>query len=303
MSNNWQDGLILSSFGGFYTVLSQEKEHKCQLRGKLKKKRFSDDGLSGVFVGDKIQFSLATDGESYGMIEALYPRQNFLPRPKIANIEQAIIVMAAKEPDYDLLLLEKILITTAFLGIKAAICINKIDLADHDLNPILEPYQKAGWPITLVSTYTDQGINQFKKLLTGKISVLAGPSGVGKSSILNAILPEANIAVNAISDRLQRGKHTTRSVSLLPLAEGGFVADAPGFSLLDLPLALKKDDLSDYYPEYKALGEQCRFLGCNHQNEPDCAVKLAVEKGELALSRYQYYLRFLAEIAEREIKY
>ncbi|MCL1905892.1 MAG: ribosome small subunit-dependent GTPase A, partial [Clostridiales bacterium] len=274
MEERLTTGRVLAARGGFYRVLAADRQMDCRLRGKLKRGG-ALAGAGGVSVGDIVQISLhrQENGEMAGMVESVLPRTSLLLRPHIANTELTLAVLAAREPLYDLLLLDKILLTAAYHNIEAAVCINKSDLAGDDLPPLAKVYAKAGHTVLLTSALHGKGMDSLRQLLENKVSVLAGPSGVGKSSLLNALLPEYKAAVGDISARLQRGKHTTRHVSLLRLPTGGLVADTPGFSLLELPAELKARDLPRFYPEYAEAAACCRFMGCLHRREPGCAVK------------------------------
>ena len=295
-------GRVVAARGGFYRVQAEGVGAvDCRLRGKLKRKGAFSDIEGGACVGDIVHVSLFAEngGQIVGMVEEVHKRANLLLRPRIANIELCVAVLATQEPVYDLLLLDKILLIAAYNGIEAAICFNKADLAEEGLAALLEVYRLAGFKVVLVSALTGQGLADLRLLLDNKIAVLAGPSGVGKSSLLNVLLPDYQGSVGDISTRLQRGRHTTRHVSLLSLPNGGLVADTPGFSLLDLPGELKAKNLSIMYPEYKNIALNCRFLSCLHRYEPDCAVKEKLAAGKTDRGRYERYLRIIDEIEVR----
>lgn len=241
-----------------------------------------------------------------GMIEEIFPRRNLFLRPKVANVEQAILILAAKDPKPDWLLMDRMLAMAAYNGVRPVICLNKCDLLEKSAQKKLEedllPYRKAEFLVLLVSAQTGYGITQLKEVLSGKFSVLAGPSGIGKSSLLNTLFPKLDLPTGEISQRLQRGKHTTRHVKIMVLEDHTLVADTPGFSLLDLPQDLNERHLVQAYPDFVGLG-RCRFDGCLHDQEPDCVVKEAVNSGKIAKVRYERYLRLLNEIREREDLY
>ncbi len=296
MDHEWC-GIVLSNHGGFYEVLlNNGSSQTCHLRGKL---RLND--YEGVWAGDRVWISIADDGSA--MIEGIFPRHNFLLRPRIANVDQVLAVIAINNPPPDLLMIDKLLISAEYQGISPLICINKCDLdRKHLAETIKETYQSAGYPICVVSAIGGENVDDLLSLLRGKISLLAGCSGVGKSSLINVLLPDADLETGGVSHRLQRGRHTTRYVSILQLASGGLIADTPGFSLLDLPTDLQPEQLPQLYPEFQ-LRDSCRFDGCLHDKEPDCAVKQAVADNEIDSERYRRYIKILTELRSREVRY
>lgn len=275
-------GIITKAVGGFFFPAdSQQQIYRTKIRGKVKEK---------VYPGDLVKFA-------GGMIEELYPRKNRLLRPSIANVDQVVIVQAVAAPSLDRRLLERFLLIVEAEGLLPLIVINKTDLvADKTkIQEELADYQKAGYRVCLVSVKKNCGLDELVKLLDQRINVLTGPSGVGKSSLINKIVKEARLEVGAISPRLQRGTHTTRHVELLPIKEGGWVADTPGFTSLDID-QIAAEDLSFLYPEFAQYLNQCKFRLCSHTHEPGCSVKNAVEQGEISQRRYQSYQTFYQEI-------
>ncbi len=295
------EGRVVSGFGGFYQVLTEDGETvTCKGRGRLKKE------YQSILTGDLVQISRQEDGA--GMIESIRPRHAVLPRPHIANVDLALIVLAWKLPDYDLLLLDNLLLAYKLSGVETALCFNKCDLMAVEEEPqfaaIQAAYAAAGCPVLAVSAADGRGLTELRSLLKGRLSVLAGPSGVGKSSLLNRLIPGERAETGEVSDRLRRGRHTTRYTRLLQLSDGGgMLADSPGFFVLETPRQVSKDLLPTMYPEYVKLAAACRFDGCRHHKEPECAVRAAVEEGRLDQGRYRRYLRILTEITEREERY
>ncbi len=287
-----EQGILLKSYGGFYFVWVDGEEYTCAIRGKLRK----DPG--GIIVGDSVVISLT--GDHAGVIEEILPRQNRLLRPKVANIDQSLLVLAGGHPAPDWLLLDKMLVMSMKNQIEPIVCLNKTDLPEAaEYLAYLEIYRKAGFAVFAVSTQTGQGVEAVRERLQGKVTVFAGPSGVGKSSLINGFLANSSQETGEISRKLGRGKHTTRYAQLIPWAEDGFLADTPGFSLLNVN-DIKKEELCLYYPEMKEVANQCRFQGCVHENEPDCRVKELVASGEISRERYERYLFLLREIKNKE---
>lgn len=295
-------GRIIKALSGYYYVLQEGDGPiiQCRARGLFKKK-----GIQPL-VGDWVEFDHTQGDEGY--ITKIYSRQNELIRPPIANVDQAVLVFSVHEPPLHQRLLDKLLVHTEFAGISSLICFNKIDLISEQekqqLQFLTDLYRKIGYPVMTTSIPDQFDKEAFIHYLKGKTSVFAGQSGVGKSSILKKIFPDREIEVGKISDKLGRGKHTTRHVELLPLQvpEGGLVADTPGFSQLDFH-EMTKEDLSLGFIEMKDVAVNCKFRGCLHLSEPSCAVREAVDKGEINASRYVHYKQFLQEIEERKRRY
>lgn len=280
-----QKGQIIKVLAGFYYVKSQGQVYQCRARGKFRK-----DSLKPL-VGDYCEFSIENQTEGY--ILSLLPRKNSLIRPPICNVDQALLVFSAKEPDMNLLLLDRFLILIEHLQIQPIICISKMDLVDSSLiYHQMKPYEDAGYQVLYVSSKQEQGIEAVKNIFKDKVTVVTGQSGVGKSSLLNALDIHLQIDTNEISKALGRGKHTTRHVELIEMY-GGYVADTPGFSSLELNI--EPVDLAISYHDFHEFSKQCKFRGCLHESEPHCAVKNAVEQGEISSQRYEHYLMFLKE--------
>lgn len=297
------DGLVLSGFGGFYQVLTDTGEKTCKPRGRLQK------GAGGIYPGDTVKIELlAAKGEGgvEGMIIKVLPRFNQLQRPKVANIDQAVLVLAVDDPQPDWILLDKMLVMAAYNNILPLICFNKCDMLSKEekvsfLN-LSAPYRKLGISVLIVSAILGEGIDELLTKLQGKTSVFAGPSGVGKSSLLNRLYPDLSLPTGKVSIRLGRGRHTTRHVHMIRMADDTFIADTPGFSLLDLPEDISANQLPLFYPDFNDL-DACRFDGCIHYNEPGCAVKRSLEQGLIDEARYNRYLKIYDELKDREGKY
>ncbi len=288
------NGVVVKATAGFYYVQRDDEVWECSLRGKFRLDK------TEVLVGDTVAVKPRHD--DVGVIEKVYPRKNALLRPPVANVDQALIVFAVREPDITPMLLDRFLVQSEHSGVEPVICLNKTDLSDGDHLEMADLYRRAGYNVLETSVYQDKGVDSLRELLKGKISVLAGPSGAGKSSLLNAVQPGLSLKTGEVGKKIKRGRHTTRHVELLSLSGGGLVADTPGFSQLYLP-DIKKEGLSLYFPEMERLLGNCRFNGCLHVSEPDCAVKEAVDNSEIHPLRYSHYLQFLDEIKKQERKY
>lgn len=257
----------------------------------MKKSRYS------VCVGDHVLFHQINSEE--GVIEEVVPRTSLMQRPEVANVDLAVVVFAAARPDMDPGLMDRFLVIAEMSGIPAALCINKVDMVDAaELELKVEPYAKIGYPVVMTSVLTGAGIRELQDLLYGKLSVFAGPSGVGKSSLLNAVENGLALSTGEISEKIGRGKHTTRCAELLPLSGGGHVVDTPGFSLTEFENA-EPDSLRFLYREFLPRLPDCRFNSCLHYKEPQCAVKQAVHDGQISKSRYDSYIALLQETQNR----
>lgn len=295
-------GQVIKTYNGFYYVLEEGKELtrepellSCRLRGRIKRVRGS------VVTGDRVEYELLGDGT--GVIEKRLPRKTLLHRPAVANIDQLIITFALREPDMNSLLLNRFLVLAEWSGIpEIIICFNKLDLLPNAAHDFVKPYVEAGYRVIFASAQEQKGIEEIRGLLRGRVTAFAGPSGVGKSSLLNAIDNNLSLTTGGISEKIKRGKHTTRAACLLPVASGGIVVDTPGFSAAELE-QLDKEHLAEYFPEFRPLTEKCYYNTCTHSHEPDCAVKQALAEGQVSQERYDAYLNILQSILDRKKVY
>ena len=276
------EGIVIRGLGGLYTVLSQGETFDCRGRGGLKRNR------NILYVGDRVEFE-------NGAIEEILPRRNVLPRPPVANLDRLGIVIARSDPLPNLYTVDKLAVISEHCGVKPFLVFNKSDL-DDPLN-VSSVYSSLGYSCFPVCARTGEGVEELRSYLMGKITAFAGLSGVGKSTLLNAIAPDLVRETGEISRKLQRGKHTTRAVELFPFGDG-FLADPPGFSELEFgPCGLiDRSLLAGYFPEFEPYLTECFFRDCAHGREKDCAVRRAVEEGKIPRSRYENYLRMYEEI-------
>lgn len=280
-------GIVIKNMNGYFYVQDQEGSvHECKVRGRLKQGRYS------LLVGDRVQFS------SDGFIEAIEPRFNSMVRPAVANVDQVILVVAAHEPDINILLFNKLILMIEHADIPLRICINKSDLADEATYTLMEEYRKIGYEVIATSTRTGEGIEQLKGFLEGKVTAFAGPSGVGKSSLLNAIEPKFAFQTGQVSEKIKRGRHTTRHASLFSLNEDSFIMDTPGFSSIDFK-DISLERLPSLYPEFLVYEKKCKFSPCYHEHEPICGVRSALKNGEISPQRYDSYLTIRQEISKK----
>lgn len=286
------EGIITKGIGGFYYVKVGSTTYECRARGLFRKQNIKPQ------VGDRVLIRAGENDNTGGYVEEILERTTELIRPAVSNVNQAIIVFAIRYPDPNLWLLDRFLLLASSQNLDAVICINKIDLANEgELDDIREIYKNTGYEIITTSTEENIGIDKLRDILKDKITVFAGPSGVGKSTLLNMVQPDLKLETGIISEKNKRGKHTTRHTELMELELGGFVLDTPGFSSLDLTF-LTEETLEEHFPEIHEVGHLCRFNGCKHLKEPGCRVKEDVENGEISQSRYDNYVMFLKELID-----
>lgn len=287
-------GKIIKGIAGFYYVHDGiGKVYECKAKGLFRKQ-----GVKPL-VGDNVTLEVLDENEGLGNIVEILPRKNSLIRPASANVDQALVLFAAREPDPNLNLLDRFLVVMGIQGIPCEICFNKADLDQEEAERLAELYRKAGYPARAVSTYTEAGIEEIRKILAGKTTVMAGPSGVGKSSMMNRINPDAGMETGRVSEKIKRGRHTTRHTEVFWVGTDTFLLDTPGFSSLSIE-GIEAAELRYYYPEMEQREGQCRFQGCVHVKEPDCAVKEALEAGEISGERYRNYTLLYEELKARK---
>ncbi len=277
------EGIIVKALSGFYYVAAEGRIIDCKARG-----RFRLDGSSPL-VGDRVACSLDAHGK--GRIDVVRERKNFFIRPAVANVDTLVFVAANTNPVTDPFLVDRFSVIAAEAGCGLVICINKTDLDPGD--ELYAIFTKAGFPVVRTSAETGAGLSELASLLRGKLCAFSGNSGVGKSSILNALIPDAHIKTGEVSDKLGRGRHTTRHVELYSLGGDTYIADTPGFASLDVTMTnvILKEQLQYDFPDFAPCLGKCRFLDCAHLKEPGCAVTAAVANGEIAESRYRSYAR------------
>ena len=250
-------------------------------------------------VGDNVEITVLNEEEKEGSVTSILPRRNSLIRPAVANVDQAFLIFAMENPKPNFLLLDRFLIMMKQQEIPAVICFNKKDVGEkEEMEKLYEIYTGCGYRVVLSSTYEGEGMDEIHEILKGKTTVVAGPSGVGKSSITNCMQGEVQMETGEISKKLKRGKHTTRHSQVIPVEKNTFLVDTPGFSSLYLT-DMKEEELRDYFPEFVMYEPQCRFQGCMHIHEPGCAVKKALSEGKISQQRYDNYLALYEELKEK----
>ena len=287
-------GKIIKGIAGFYYVHDGKSDvFQCKAKGVFRKRKIKP------LVGDDVEFEITDEKDKEGNITEILPRKNSLIRPAVANIDQAIVVFALMDPEPNLNLLDRFLVMMETQQIPVTICFNKADLTkageEEKYRAIYEP---AGYDVVFISVYEKEGMDEIRKRIAGKTTVLAGPSGVGKSSLTNCLYPEAEMETGSVSEKIRRGRHTTRHSQLFFLGEKTFMMDTPGFSSMYVE-DMEAGDLKEYFPEFKQYEDGCRFLGCVHVGEKICGIKEAVEGGKISRSRYDNYVLMYQELKEK----
>lgn len=287
-------GKIIKGIAGFYYIYAEDGNiYECKAKGIFRKDNFKP------LVGDNVEITVLNEEEKEGSVTSILPRRNSLIRPAVANVDQAFLIFAMENPKPNFLLLDRFLIMMKQQEIPAVICFNKKDVGEkEEMEKLYEIYTGCGYRVVLSSTYEGVGMDEIHEILKGKTTVVAGPSGVGKSSITNCMQGEVQMETGEISKKLKRGKHTTRHSQVIPVEKNTFLVDTPGFSSLYL-IDMKEEELRDYFPEFVMYEPQCRFQGCMHIHEPGCAVKKALSEGKISQQRYDNYLALYEELKEK----
>ena len=291
-------GKIIKGIAGFYYVNCEDdgilQTYECKAKGGFRKDKIKP------LVGDNVRIQVVSKEEKIGNIEEVLPRKNHLIRPEVANVDQAVVLFAMADPMPNLNLLDRFLVMMERQGVETVICFNKSDIVSEEEEVrLMEIYEKCVNQGLSISTKEKIGLSDLQKLLEGKTTVLAGPSGVGKSSTLNELYPKAKMETGSVSEKIGRGRHTTRHSELFCINASTYLFDTPGFSSLKIP-DITKEELKDYFSEFHPYEGQCRFLGCTHTHEPDCKVKEALENGQINSVRYENYLQMYEELKEWE---
>lgn len=287
-------GKIIKGIAGFYYVYGEDEVlYECKAKGIFRKDN------QKPLVGDNVEITVLDEQEREGNLTKILPRKNSLIRPAVANVDQAFVIFAMENPKPNFMLLDRFLIMMEQAQIPAVVCFNKKDLAtEAETRELCETYRNCGYQVLLTSALEEEGIDEIHRILRGKTTVVAGPSGVGKSSLTNLLQAEVKMETGEISRKLKRGKHTTRHSQVIPVGEHTFLMDTPGFSSLYL-MGMEEQELKDYFPEFRKYDDQCRFQGCRHIHEPGCKVKEALEQGAISRIRYEDYLNLYEELKEK----
>ena len=288
-------GKIIKGIAGFYYVYVEGHGiYECKAKGIFRKDHVKP------LVGDDVIVDVLDESKMLGNIREILPRRSALIRPAVANVDQALVIFAIVKPNPNFNLLDRFLIRMERQNLPTIICFNKQDIAtDDEKDALRKGYETCGYQVCFVSALENEGLEQIKALLAGKTTTVAGPSGVGKSSLINQLAPRANMETGAISEKIERGKHTTRHSEIIAMGEETYIVDTPGFTSLDIS-EITKEELGSYYPEFAQYEPCCKFSGCAHISEPSCGVKDAVEAGKISRVRYENYKVLYQELKEQK---
>lgn len=284
-------GKIVKGISGFYYVhIAESGIYECKAKGIFRNQKVKP------LVGDNVEIAVLNEKDKLGNIENILPRSNALIRPAVANIDLALIIFAAAKPQPNFNLLDRFLIMMEYQKVPVTICFNKVELLEEEeLHCFADIYAACGYPVVYTSAKEQEGIGALLELLEGKTTAVAGPSGVGKSSLINCLQPERQMETGDISRKIERGRHTTRHSEIVPVHGNTYIMDTPGFSTLNIP-GFEKEDLQQYYREFAEYEPYCRFQGCSHIGEPDCGVKDALAQGKISALRYENYKLLYEEL-------
>ena len=288
-------GKIIKGIAGFYYIhVEASGIYECKAKGIFRQQKMKP------LVGDDVEIDIISEEKKTGNVAAILPRKNALIRPAVANVDQALLIFAAASPNPNFNLLDRFLVMMGRQDVPVILCFNKCDLiTEEQQQEIASIYEASGCKILFVSAKKELGLKELQEILEGKTTTVAGPSGVGKSSLINLLAPEACMETGEISKKIERGRHTTRHAELIQLKGDGYIMDTPGFSSLYLP-EMEKEELQDCYPEFAAFEPYCRFQGCSHISEPDCGVKEALSEGKIHPVRYENYCQLYGELKDRK---
>jgi len=284
-------GKIVKGISGFYYVhVAETGIYECKAKGIFRNQKIKP------LVGDDVEIVVLDEEKKIGNVEKILPRTRELIRPAVANIDMALVIFAAAKPDPNFNLLDRFLCMMEYQKVPVTICFNKCDLVTEEQREVLRKiYELAGYELLFTSAKTQENVEKLKSVLQGKMTAVAGPSGVGKSSLINDLQDAVQMQTGGISDKIERGKHTTRHSQIIPIAENTYIMDTPGFSSMDLS-GFSKEDLWTCYPEFVRFEPGCRFIGCSHIGEPDCGVKTALAEGKISQVRYDNYVQLYQEM-------
>ena len=284
-------GKIVKGISGFYYVhVAETGIYECKAKGIFRNQKIKP------LVGDDVEIVVLDEEKKIGNVEKILPRTRELIRPAVANIDMALVIFAAAKPDPNFNLLDRFLCMMEYQKVPVTICFNKCDLVTEEQREVLRKiYELAGYELLFTSAKTQENVEKLKSVLQGKMTAVAGPSGVGKSSLINDLQDAVQMQTGGISDKIERGKHTTRHSQIIPIAENTYIMDTPGFSSMDLP-GFSKEDLWTCYPEFVRFEPGCRFIRCSHIGEPDCGIKTALAEGKISQVRYDNYVQLYQEM-------